>query len=167
MYCHFHKLFNLIITHRLQRVGTVGNIFHLVPIFGWSPLRFFLRRDLMINCWIYQSIKWIAAFTDTLLQFCVLTIHTLDGSTCNLNKQSKTWIACSTCNLNKQSKTWIAFEPSNSWIVRTKNQMFQFDCIWSRFWIQQTQFLIIVELEKMAFLHSQANLTIFWHFLNI
>ena len=45
----------------------------------------------------------------------------------------------------------MAFEPSNNWMVGTKNQMIQFDCIWSRFWIQQAQILIIVELEKMAF----------------
>ena len=75
----------------------------------------------------------------------------MDGSTCNLNKQSKTWIHEKRSNIwitFEPSNIWIAFEPSNNWIVRTKNQMFQFDCIWSRFWIQQTQILIIVELEK-------------------
>ena len=62
---------------------------------------------------------------------------------------SNIWIAFEPSNIwiaFEPSNIWIAFEPSNNWIVRTKKWMFQFDCIWSRFWIQQTQILIIVEL---------------------
>ena len=97
-----------------------------------------------MDCLIYRK----------LLQFCVLTIQTLDDSICNLNKQSKTWIHEKRSTIwiaFQQSNIWMAFEPSNNWMAGTKNQMFQFDCIWSRFWIQQAQILIIVELEKMAF----------------
>ena len=74
---------------KFRSVYTVGNVFPLDD----RLLDFSLE---MITQLIYGSksplSKWIAGFTETLLQFCVLTIHTLDGSTCNLNKQSKNWI---------------------------------------------------------------------------
>ena len=84
---------------------------------------------------------------------------------------SNIWIAFEPSNIwiaFEPSNIWITFERSNNWIVRTKNQMFQYICIWSRFLIQQTQILIIVELENMSFFYILRpillSFDIFWIF---